>query len=135
MSHITRVMTKMTDIITVARALAFLQIPCTINNDVVTIPTKNTYNVTIFKRNDTIQLQADYIAWDSLANYETIRKYYSKQKYPRITQERFAGVLQQAYNVVRAQEQAVALGHTMEISEPDTDGIIHARIMVGESSA
>lgn len=138
MSHITKITTKMENIETVKAALTFLGLSYkenekakvwgnkTTDTQDIVVPTP-LYDIGISKNDKgIISVEADHMVWSDFFMLSQMQKYERMKAYPN--QEKFTGILQQAYNVVMAKQQADTIGHTIQIGEPDEAGVIHARV-------
>jgi hypothetical protein len=140
MSHITKVQTQMTDLNTVARALEFLELPFTANAEGSEVRMYNSSDV--FKapivinlpewaigidlnKDGLAELKADSYAWNEVSKQRNVAALAARR---RVNQDVFGGILQQAYNIIRAKDTAEAEGHELIIDSPDENGVVHARV-------
>ena len=140
MSHKTILQTSMDNLSTVKEALLFLGIEYKENTTVrmwsqrdntnsnIVIPQTH-YDIGILNKNNKISVIGDSMAFPIIFQTPSLKKY--KAKTPNNV-EKFTGILNQAYNIVKAREKALELGHQMSISAPDENNTIHAQILIGE---
>jgi len=73
-------------------------------------------------------LKADSYAWKHIYANPALKNYKLKNDQG----EQFAGILQQACNIIKSQIMAEKLGHQIEFSEPDDNNVIHAKVLARE---
>ena len=136
MSHITTVKTTLNNLDLIQNALNLLGLK-TIKNSQVRMWNSRTvqadivikldnYDVGVKRNADgTYRLEADSYAWSEIARSPQMKKFnmHSDQG------EQFTGLLTQATNMVRAQMVAASRGQKITFTEPDSNNIIHARVL------
>lgn len=134
MSHITTCTTEIQTLKDIQKACEFLGLKCELDSRIrkwqgsesadLVIKSPGSFDIGVKEKNGKFILFADSMAW---------REFASKKKLKHIknlNQETFLGVIMQAISLTKAIQEAESLGHRIAYSEPDSEGVIHARVEV-----
>ena len=135
MSHVVKLKTELNNIELIKSALDILNLKYHENGEVrmwgaikqpaqivIELPK---YDIGINQKSDgNCELICDYYAWNEIARHKSL------SKFPKISDgEAFTGILKQAVNIVKSKIIAESQGDSIDISEPDSNGVIHAQII------
>lgn len=146
MSHITTCTTEIQDIREIERACAFLGLKYELNAEVrvwgkkrekadLVLKSPGDYDIGFRKTNSgKFIIVCDHYAWAEFSRIPKLRsitKINSNQtNMEHDTKANFLGLIMQAVALTNAIIEADKQGHKITYSEPDLEGIIHARIEV-----
>jgi len=134
MSHITTCTTEIQSLKDIESACEFLGLKYQVDTKIrkwqgyesadLVIKSPGNYDIGVKQKNGKFILFADSMAWAEFASKKKLKH----MKF--VTEESFLGIIMQAIALTKAITEAENLGHRIAYSEPDSEGIIHARVEV-----
>lgn len=139
MSHLTKVKTKLNDAKKLKRALIWLGFKIEENKKInslnevpvcdFVITNVGHWNIGFYKTEQGMyEIVGDSVSWGPMKKFERLKVALKNSKNNDDCRNIFAGIVAQAAAVTTAIIEAENLGHTIVVSDPDKDGIIHARV-------